>query len=217
MKSEKSDRRQFLKTTAALTTGIAGIGMIPSHAYSGHALSEDSWKIVGPMEGFSPHVGTVLSMLNMMNYQILQPVKDLTVEQLDYLQDAQSNSIGAMLFHMAATEAYYQLNTFDDMKWGSWGEDVKKKWDVAMNLGDEARKQIKGNSLDYYLNILKETREKTREGFKQKDDDWLMKVDPEWGWNNYAKWFHVAEHYSNHNGQIKWIKNRLPGAKAGRE
>ena len=30
--------------------------------------------------------------------------------------------------------------------------------------------------------------------------------------NNYAKWFHVCEHESNHNGQIKWIAGRLPGA-----
>jgi hypothetical protein len=31
--------------------------------------------------------------------------------------------------------------------------------------------------------------------------------------NNYAKWFHVAEHESNHDGQIKLLKRRLPGAK----
>ena len=31
--------------------------------------------------------------------------------------------------------------------------------------------------------------------------------------NNYAKWFHVAEHESNHDGQIKFLKRRLPGAK----
>ena len=29
----------------------------------------------------------------------------------------------------------------------------------------------------------------------------------------YAKWFHVAEHESNHDGQIKFLKSRLPGSK----
>jgi hypothetical protein len=32
--------------------------------------------------------------------------------------------------------------------------------------------------------------------------------------NNYAKWFHVAEHESNHDGQIKLLKSRVPGAKS---
>ena len=47
-----------------------------------------------------------------------------------------------------------------------------------------------------------------------------MAIDKTWPWgptNNYCKWFHVCEHESNHNGQIKWIKSRLPGAKAGND
>ena len=34
-----------------------------------------------------------------------------------------------------------------------------------------------------------------------------------WGpTNNYCKWFHVCEHEANHNGQIKFLKGRVPGA-----
>ena len=47
-----------------------------------------------------------------------------------------------------------------------------------------------------------------------------MTVDKEWGWgptNNYCKWFHVCEHESNHNGQIKFLKKRIPGAKPDSE
>jgi hypothetical protein len=28
--------------------------------------------------------------------------------------------------------------------------------------------------------------------------------------NDYCKWFHVCEHESNDDAQIKWIRNRLP-------
>jgi hypothetical protein len=48
---------------------------------------------------------------------------------------------------------------------------------------------------------------------EKRDDAWLMQVDPDSGnepINNYCKWFHVCEHESNHNGQIKWLKARLP-------
>jgi hypothetical protein len=85
-----------------------------------------------------------------------------------------------------------------------------------MRLGEKARKSIKGNNLDYYLTILLETRSKTIEELRKRDDDWLALVDSA-GFqgmptNNYCKWFHVCEHESNHNGQIKWIKNRIPSA-----
>jgi hypothetical protein len=155
-------------------------------------------------------------MMNWMRGPVLRTVKGLTVEQLDYLHDDHSNSIGSMLLHLAATERYYQLNTFDDIKWGSWDNAIKQQWDVAMGLGDAARKSIKGNGFDYYANILKETRERTIAEFKKRDDKWLMKVDESWPWgptNNFCKWFHVCEHESNHNGQMKWIKSRIPGMK----
>ena len=214
---QAGNRRHFLKTTAAVTSGIAALTLFARQAGAAPVTSEDAWSIVGPREGFTPHVGTIYSMLNMMRHQILQPVQGLTVAQLDHLHDANSNSIGALLLHMAATETYFQLNTFDNVKWGQWSEEVKKKWEIPMKLGEAARRNIKGHDLSFYLAILQETREKTIEEFRQRDDDWLLKVDPDWGWNNYAKWFHVAEHESNHNGQIKWLKGRLPGMKPGND
>ena len=77
----------------------------------------------------------------------------------------------------------------------------------------EGTQAIKGNRLDYYLNLLHETREKTLAELKNLDDKWLAAMDSDAGANNFAKWFHVAEHESNHDGQIKFLKSRLPGAK----
>lgn len=116
--------------------------------------------------------------------------------------------IGAMLMHLAATEMYYQANTFEGRSEPNEAE--KKHWGAAMELGDAGRNAIKGNKLDYYLDALNEVRNKTKKEFKQRDDAWLMKVDPKFfggqPTNNYCKWFHVAEHESNHNGHIKWIR-----------
>ena len=54
------------------------------------------------------------------------------------------------------------------------------------------------------------------EEFKKHDGKWLatLVTDGDFEANNYAKWFHVAEHESNHDGQIKFLKSRVPGAKA---
>ena len=211
---QRSGRRNFIKATATLTTAFTGISLFPQTAFSLDASPVDNINIIGPKEGFSPHIGTLVSMMNWMRISIRRPVENMTMEQLDYLHDPGSNTIGAMLLHLAATEKYYQLNTFDGMKWGSWNESIKKQWDVPMNLGDEGRKQIKGKNIDYYLTVLKEVREKSIAELKKRDDTWLLKADEAWGWgptNNYCKWFHVVEHESNHNGQIKWIKARIPG------
>ena len=118
-----------------------------------------------------------------------------------------------MLLHLAATEKYYQLNTFDNMEWGTWDDDVKKVWDVPSGLGEAGREQIKGNSIDYYLNKLEEVRAVTKVEFAKRDDDWIMKSEPFFSGeptNNYCKWFHVCEHESNHRGQMKFIIKRLP-------
>jgi uncharacterized damage-inducible protein DinB len=176
--------------------------------------------IIGPRPGYSPQTGTLVSMLDWMRAVVLGSVKGLTVEQLDYLHDAKANSIGAMLLHLAATERYYQLHTFEGRSWGDWSDAIKKQWDTPMELGEKARKSIKGNNLNYYLDALAEVREKSLLELKKRDDKWLMAVDEAWSWgptNNYCKWFHVCEHESNHNGQIKFIKSRLPGAKPGRD
>jgi uncharacterized damage-inducible protein DinB len=214
-----SSRRGFIKTTAALTTAVVGASLLPQNCWS-KDFADEGINVVGPKEGFAPQVGTLVSMMSWMRQAILGPVQKMTVEQLDYLHDSKSNSIGSMLLHLAATERYYQLHTFEGKKWGSWDESVKKQWDIPMNLGEEARKTIKNQPLDYYLNILKEVRENTITELKKRDDKWLLTVDKEWYWgptNNYCKWFHVCEHESNHNGQIKWIKSRLPGANSARD
>ncbi|TDH23515.1 DUF664 domain-containing protein [Segetibacter sp. 3557_3] len=208
------DRRRFIGSGAALAAGIAGLSILPQQACSQqHAI--EGLNVIGPRQGFSPHIGTLVSMMAWMRSVVLQSVQGLTVAQLDLLPDSKANSIGALLLHLAATERYYQLHTFENTKWGSWDDKIKKQWDIPMNLGDAGRKTIKGEQLDHYLNTLTEVRQKTLEQLRMRDDKWLLTVDKSWGWgptNNYCKWFHVVEHESNHNGQMKWIRSRLPGS-----
>jgi hypothetical protein len=171
--------------------------------------------MIGPRDGYSPEIGTLVSMMINMRSQVLYNVHGMSQADLDFLLDDKANTIGALLLHLAATDTYYRLHTFGETPWGSWDESTKKQWDVAMNLGEPARKVIKGHHLQFYLDILEETRAKTFAEFKKRDDKWLFsrdKISPDWG-NYYSEWFHVCEHESNHDGQIKFLKARLPGAK----
>ncbi len=151
-------RRNFIKTTTAVATGLTGLTFFPQISLAMDKTPEESIHIIGPKEGFSPQIGTLVSMMNWMRMVVLRSVTDMTKEDLDYLHDAKSNTIGAMLLHLAATDVWYHTDTFEKRQ---LNENEKAKWDAAMGLGDEGRKMIKGNDLDYYLNILKETRAKT--------------------------------------------------------
>jgi uncharacterized damage-inducible protein DinB len=198
-----SDRRNFLSAIAA-----GGLTLLPEAARA----ADDRLNIVGPKSGYTPQIGTLVSMLSWMRPQVLGAVKGMTRANLDHLLDSHANTIGALLLHLAATETYYYMNTFEGKSWGSWPDEVKRKWDPAMNLGDAGRETIKGHDLDYYFNVLSETREKSLAEFRKRDDAWLMSVDEKWDWgptNNYCKWFHVCEHESHHLGQIALLASRL--------
>jgi uncharacterized damage-inducible protein DinB len=209
-------RRSFLMTAAALGAGVSAFTVIPQIAES-----EDSdVNIIGPKKGYSPQIGTLVSMMTWMRTTMLSSVKGMSQKDLDFLIDNNANSIGALLLHLAATDAFYHAITFGGLSMKQLPESFKEKWGMPMELGEPARKGIKGHDLDYYLNILKETREQSLAEFRKRDDDWLLTVDKTWGWgptNNYCKWFHVCEHESNHNGQIKFLKKRIPGAKPDSE
>jgi uncharacterized damage-inducible protein DinB len=209
------NRRGFLRgTIATLTAGLYGSLLIPQPARADGA----ELNILGPRPGYTPQVGTFVSMLTWMREAngVLSATKGLTQTDLDVLFDKNANTIGALMLHLAATETYYQMNTFEGKKWDSWSDAVKQQWDPAMNLGDAGRKTIKGHDRAYYVDILQQVRAKSLEEFRKRDDAWLMAVDKDWFWgptNNYCKWFHVCEHEAHHTGQIALLRKRLPGAK----
>jgi uncharacterized damage-inducible protein DinB len=172
--------------------------------------------VLGPVAGYSAQIGTLVSEMTWMRDAVLRSVEGLTLDQIDFLLDGKANRIGALLLHLAAMEKLYQLNTFDrvgmqELEKGS----AFKDWAVAMELGEPARKTIKGHTLDYYRGVLRDLREKTLAELRKRDDRWLMEVDKSWPWgptNNLCKWFHVCEHESHHDGQIGLLRARVPGA-----
>jgi hypothetical protein len=209
-------RRTFLFAGAAFTATVSTLALPVSYG----AADDSGLTIVGPKQGYAPQIGTLVSEMAFMRDQVLHSVKGMSQADLDFLLDNKANAIGALLLHLAAVEKFYQLNSLRGLSEDKIPESFKEKWGMPMELGEPARKGIKGNNLDYYLNILHETRESTLAEFRKRDDAWLMAVDKTWGWgptNNYCKWFHVTEHEANHNGQIKLLKSRIPGAKPASE
>src|SRR5450432_1614742 len=106
---------------------------------------------IGDISGFTPQIARLVSMMNYVRSTTISAVEGLGVPELDYLHDAQSNSIGSLLLHIAAAEVGYQAATFHKR---DMNNEEKHVWDAALSLGDKARHEIKGEELDYYLSKL---------------------------------------------------------------
>jgi uncharacterized damage-inducible protein DinB len=171
-------------------------------------MEADKLFLITEVEGYTPQIGRLLSMMNYARHSTLESVKDISISQLDHLHDSDSNSIGALLFHIAAVEFAYRTWTFDER---DLNYEERLFWEPGMKLSDMGRDRIKGNDLNYYLNILIDERIKTLEAFRNKEDSWLDIEKPfnNRPSNNHFRWFHVFEDEINHRGQIRWIIKRI--------
>src|ERR1044071_7379201 len=81
-----------------------------------------------------------------------------------------SNSIGALLAHIAAVERGYQILTFE----GRAPTTLEQaSWEPAITLGAEGRRLLRNRPLEHYVQQLDEARRLTLEGLAARDDAWL--------------------------------------------
>lgn len=155
-------------------------------------------------KGYSNNIGQMISMLDNLKSRVERNVSNLDQEGTDFLLDENANSPGAIIYHLAATEAYYQVYTFEGRQ---FNKEEREKWETALNLGAKAREEFKGKPITYYLEIYNDVRKKTKELLKTKDDKWFSKMNR--GMSNHWAWFHVMEHQANHMGQLALIVKRI--------
>jgi uncharacterized damage-inducible protein DinB len=166
--------------------------------------------LIAPVPGFSPEAGRLVAMLRYARATTLSAVQGLTVAQLDHLHDPGSNSIGALLAHVAAVERFYQVRSFERR---DPSEEELDRWRAALDLGQRARRTIRGHPLAQYLDDLAAVRARTLEAFRAVDDAWLDERDSIGDGrpvHHYWQWFHVFEDELSHRGQIRWLRARLP-------
>ena len=169
-------------------------------------FSVNGQNVIKPMKGYTPQIGTIVSMLEDLKGRVTRSVENLSPEQTDFLLDEKANRIGALILHLAATEKYYQVYTFENR---GFNKEESLKWEVALNLGDKAREEIKGQPISYYLSIWNEVRAETLELLKTKNDKWFKSMRKKSSMNNHWAWYHVMEHQANHMGQIRLLINRI--------
>lgn len=165
-----------------------------------------SQNVIKASKGFSDRIGTTVSMMDDLKSRITSSVSGLSQKETDFLLDDEANRIGSLILHLAATEAYYQVYTFENR---GFNAEEAKKWETALNLGNQARSVFKDKPIRYYLDIWDEVRKESKRLLKTKDDNWFAQKVPGSSMNNHWAWYHVMEHQANHMGQIRLIIKRI--------
>jgi uncharacterized damage-inducible protein DinB len=173
--------------------------------------------VVDQKEGFGPEFGKLVSMMDYARFTTLDEVKNLTIDELDFLFDEEANSIGMLLAHLAVVERVFQIVSFESR---DLTDEELEPLLPGLDLGIKGREKYKGYPIEYYLKELNDVRNTTIEKFKSLPDEWLYERAPFW-WNkpanNFFKWFHVFEDEINHRGQIRIIKKMIRKQRAEAE
>src|ERR1017187_9438457 len=93
--SSLPNRRCFL-TGAALTAGLFSLNLAAQTAET-KPEKDSGLFVIGPKPGYTPQVGTLVSMLTYIQTAVTSSVKGLTMADLDYLFDANANTIRSAL------------------------------------------------------------------------------------------------------------------------
>lgn len=162
---------------------------------------------IEPAPGFTPNIGRLVAILSYARQTTLAAVDGMGIAELDHLHDESSNSVGALLAHIAVLERGYQCVTFENREPSA---DELAAWEPALKLGADGRRLLRGQPLTHYVGELSAVRGITLEGLAVRDDRWLdesVRAAP--AMNVYWAWFHVIEEEINHRGQIRWLRSRL--------
>lgn len=169
-----------------------------------------------PVAGYGPQVGRYVAQLIEVREDLLHELEGLTVEQIDWHPDEQTESTGTLLLHLDAVEwSWIHQDIF-----GAGDDAYPGIWDEAMPIRVGVP-QVQGRPIAAYLEQLAATRARTLEvlrGFT--DADLARQVgegEPPRGMEprsvlytiDWIIW-HIIEHEATHVGQVELLRRLAP-------
>jgi uncharacterized damage-inducible protein DinB len=173
-----------------------------------------------PVEGYGPQIGRYVAQLNELRRDLKREVEELTIEQLDWHPDEQTESIGTQLLHLDGVEwSWIHEDIF-----GASSDEYPGDWAEAMPIRVGVP-QVTGRPLDWYMQKLDATREKTLEvlrGFTDEDLPRLVgECDLGPGVEKRSRLYtidwiiwHIIQHEAAHIGQIELLRRLGPKSEA---
>lgn len=155
-------------------------------------------------EELTPKVSYWYSMLQEVRERLLNIIDYLNDEMLDFTPDERNfETIGTLLLHIAAIEWSWVFEDIDGLEM-----DYEKFKHAFALRSDVDIPQLKGKNKQFYLNQLKEVREKVFQRLTKFSDEDLDKIVESNADKFSIEWilFHIFEHETMHMGQILLLK-----------
>jgi len=157
-----------------------------------------------PVDGFEPQVGRFVAMLQDTRSRLLRDLEDLTDGELDRVLPWAPNSVGTLLYHVAAIELDW---TFADILESDDFPDGAEDWFPVDVREDDGRLSPVVEPLEQHMERLDWVRQHllvTLKGLSDVDLD--RTVNPEnpssVGWILQ----HLMQHEAEHRGQIGEVR-----------
>jgi uncharacterized damage-inducible protein DinB len=165
-----------------------------------------------PVEGYSLQVGRYVAQLTEVRDDLKREVEGLSIEQLSWHPNEQTESIGTQLLHLDAVEWSWM---HEDI-FGTPSAEYTGVWEEAMPIRAGVP-QVSGKPLEWHLQKLDATREETLRILRTFTDEDLKRlvgeaeIEPGVERRSHLytiDWiiWHILQHESAHLGQIELLR-----------
>lgn len=165
-------------------------------------------RIVHPAPGIEPDLGAALWMLDDTRARTLRAVEGIAPAQVDAIPIGGGNTIGALLYHVAAVERDWLYHDILERQFPDWAAPLFPQ-DVREENGRLT--SVRGISLDDHLGRLATVREHLRTDIAGLTHEDFRRAREVRGGGGTPEWIlhHLREHEAEHRGQIQEIRTLL--------
>lgn len=164
--------------------------------------------VLEPILGYSPEIGQWLWALEDTRHRTLSVFDGMVVNTasiLDWVSPVNGNSIGTLLYHLAAVEASW---LYEEVLQADFPPDIAELLPYDMRDGQNHLSSVKGTTVQEHLFRLQQIRAKLRSVYSEMTlEDFLRArslpeydVTPQWVLH------HLMQHEGEHRGQITELR-----------
>jgi uncharacterized damage-inducible protein DinB len=165
------------------------------------------YRVMGALEAREPEIGRWLWCIEEARGRTFQRLEGLDPALVDWTPPEDGNSIGGILYHIAAIEADY---LYADLLEQPLPQEVIDLFPYDVREEHGRLTPVRGLDLPWYLHRLDQTRGRLLETFRSMDLADFRRVraleyadiTPEW------TLYHLTQHEAEHRGELAAIRSR---------